>query len=244
MYFNYKNLSVYYTARGKGKNLLLLHGWGADGRVFENIISRYEKYYRVITPDFPPFGMSGELNTDYTVSGYKDIVKALLDELDIHKTDIICHSFGCRVALKFINDYPEVIDKLIICSGAGLPYKKTFKKTFKKICYKSCKFLAKRGIINKNRLKSFFSKDYNNLPENMKKTFVNIINEDLTEYAKNIKCPVLIIWGKNDKETPLYMAKMFNNLIENSNLSIINGGHYGFLDDYSGFVNAADKFLN
>lgn len=244
MYFNYDGISVYYLRQGTGRNLLLLHGWGADSRVFADIINHYKGRFCVTAIDFPPFGMSGELKRDYNVSDYKNIVIALLNYLSIDKTDIICHSFGGRVIIKMAAENPERINKIIFCGSAGIPRKKTLKNHIKKLHYKLSKFLVKLNILKEADLKNFFSSDYNALPDNMKKTFVNIINEDLTKYIKNIRLPALLIWGEKDNETPIYAAKLFKKYIKGSTLNILKGcGHYSFLDNNKGFTNLTDFFL-
>ena len=50
---------------------------------------------------------------------------------------------------------------------------------------------------------------------------INLINTDLTSILSNIKTPTLIIWGENDKITPLSDGKLMHKLIENSNFFII-----------------------
>lgn len=78
----------------------------------------------------------------------------------------------------------------------------------------------------------------------MKKTFVNIISEDLSPLLKSITCPTLIIFGKDDKETPLYMAKKINKKIKDSALVVFeNCGHFAYLEDYYRFVTIAKSFL-
>ena len=63
-------------------------------------------------------------------------------------------------------------------------------------------------------------------------TFVNVVNQDLTEYFKKISCDTFIFWGDKDASTPLYMAKKLNKIINNSELYIVrNGGHFSYLDD-------------
>lgn len=75
------------------------------------------------------------------------------------------------------------------------------------------------------------SSDYLALPENMRKTFVSIINTYLEDYAKIMSVKTLIIWGEKDDDTPLYMAKRLNRLIKNSRLEIIQqAGHFSFID--------------
>lgn len=239
MFFVYKGTSVYYTQQGSGKNLLFLHGWGAQSGIFSSLTERYKKNFCVTAVDFPPFGLSGELAFDYTINDYKDLICRLLKSLNIDKTFVICHSFGGRVAALIAGGQNNLIERAIFCGSAGIAKRKSIKGELKKIRYK----LLKKLYGNPVKLKKYFSADYNALPQNMKNTFVNIINEDLTEHIKNIKCPCLLIWGKNDRETPLYAAKKFNKYIKGSRLEVIGGGHYCFLDDFEKFTKLSDDFL-
>jgi hypothetical protein len=64
----------------------------------------------------------------------------------------------------------------------------------------------------------------------MKKTFQNIVNEDLTEYLKDIRANTLIIWGNEDTDTPLKDGIKMNKLISNSELIILKDtNHYAYL---------------
>ena len=168
MYHLCGGVSVYYRRQGEGEPLLLLHGWGTDGSVFSALVEHFSKRFDVIAPDFPPFGLSGELDRDYTVDDYKDLILSLLDGLGIRKAHIICHSFGGRVIAKLAACHPERVGKIIFCASAGLPYKKTFARSLKKIRYRFARLLAKLGIIRRERLKKYFSLDYRVLPGNEK----------------------------------------------------------------------------
>ena len=71
----------------------------------------------------------------------------------------------------------------------------------------------------------------------MKKTFSNIVSQDLSDLAKNIKCKTLLIYGGLDRETPLYMAKKYNKLIKNSKLKIYkNFGHFAYIQNSEEFI--------
>jgi pimeloyl-ACP methyl ester carboxylesterase len=244
MFFVHKGVSVHYRRQGEGPPLLLLHGWGADGGVFSAAAEHFSKRFDVIIPDFPPFGLSSELEGDYTVDDYKDLVLSLMDALGIGKADIICHSFGGRVGAKLAAGHPERAGKIVFCASAGLPYKKSLGRSLKKARYRLARLLASLGIIKKERLKKYFSLDYRVLPENMRGTFKNIVSEDLTETISKIRSPSLIIWGDKDRQTPYYMAKRWQELVKGSALVTMHGyGHYCFLDDAERFLRACDEFL-
>jgi pimeloyl-ACP methyl ester carboxylesterase len=40
------------------------------------------------------------------------------------------------------------------------------------------------------------------------------VNEDLTESAKSIECPVLLLWGTDDRETPPSLASRYQQLLD------------------------------
>ena len=78
----------------------------------------------------------------------------------------------------------------------------------------------------------------------MKQTFVKIVNCHQDNLAKKISIPTLLIFGENDKETPVYMAKRFNRLIKNSKLHILkNTGHFCFLNQPEVFYDLVIHFL-
>ena len=65
----------------------------------------------------------------------------------------------------------------------------------------------------------------------MKKTFSNIVNEDLSYLLKDVKSETLLIWGEKDYDTPLCDAIKMNSIIADSGLIIIkNGTHFSYLD--------------
>ena len=110
--------------------------------------------------------------------------------------------------------------------------------------YKRLKMKAKKNIKYCQKLNKFGSPDYKVLSPIMKKTFINVVNEDLTKFTKFLKCKTLIVWGKKDKETKPYMARKFNKLIQNSNLIFLkNSGHFSFLEKKEDFVIILDTFL-
>ena len=78
----------------------------------------------------------------------------------------------------------------------------------------------------------------------MKKSFIKIVNEHLDGYLDKITNPTLLIYGSEDEETPLYMAKRFNKGIKNSRLSVYEGaGHFCFIDKPLKFNLEVKEFL-
>ena len=237
MIYTYNGAKVYYNFvnRGSSSVLVFLHGWGRDGKDFDDFASLFEDY-SILTIDFPPFGKSEFEPSRWNIFSYATMFISLCAHLNISSIDIIGHSFGVRVALIVGVLNSSLVHSCIFTSGAGLKPKRSINYRLKVLRYKTARFLklnAKGG-----------SRDYQALSPEMKKLFKNIVNTHLDEYAKNIKSPTLIVWGKEDHETPLYMAKRFKKLIKNSKLIILNnGGHFAFLEYKLEFFSAVNKFL-
>ena len=114
--------------------------------------------------------------------------------------------------------------------------KKSVKVRLKIVRYKINKFLCR----NK---KSDGSEDYKNCPKGMKNFFVSVVNTNYDKDIKDIKIPVLIIWGNKDKKVSVKDAYKLNKIIENSVLHIQEGDHFSYLENIDLTKLAIQKFL-
>ena len=78
----------------------------------------------------------------------------------------------------------------------------------------------------------------------MKKTFKNIVNTHLNEFLRDVKVPTLIIFGRDDRTTPLYMARYLHKKIKKSELVLIDkAGHFCFDDNRYLFIKNVKRFI-
>lgn len=237
MVFVYNGVKVNYKVYGKSMVMpcLLLHGWGCNGNIFSDLISKFPDR-TFITLDFPPFGKSGKINADWNIFIYASMVMSLCEHLRISKCDIVGHSFGGRVAILLASLKKAMVNSCVLVDSAGLKPKRGFKYYYKLYKYKICR---KFGFY----VKDAGSEDYKNLSPEMKKVFVAIVNQYLDEYAAIISARTLIVFGKNDADTPVYMAKKLNKLIKNSQLVLLEeAGHFCFLDSPMLFYKTIEEF--
>ena len=139
---------------------------------------------------------------------------------------------------------------MILISAAGIKPITNKKKSFKQKIYKLLKKLAVlvpkkiRKLYLEKLISIFGSTDFKNLPEKLRKTFINIVNEDLTTYIKNVNVETLIIWGENDIDTPISDAYKMNELINNSKLKIIKKAtHFSYLEYPLYIISLLNQFL-
>ncbi len=154
---------------------------------------------------------------------------------DNKKTILIGHSFGGRIAIKYAAKYPEKIDKLILTGAAGIKRKLTARQKALFIAAKTGKTFFSLPIINKfqkpvyntfSKIAQSRKKDYYQASSRMKEIMKNVLAEDLTEYLDKIKNPTLLVWGREDKTTPLADGEIMNGKIENSKLVVIDDANH------------------
>lgn len=199
----------------------------------------FSKQFNVYTPDLTGFGNNKNMPYPYSLDDYITEVKEYIDKNHLNKPHVIAHSFGGRIVLKLAHQNPDIFDKIVLVDSAGLKPKRTLKYHVKKCAYKMAK-----PFLRGRKPKIFFSKDYLALSPNMRNSFVKIINEHLDYTLKDIKNKTLIVFGKTDKETPIYMAKKLHKEIKDSHLLIINNaGHFSFIDCPQKFNWGVREFL-
>ena len=238
MFYNYNDINLYYEKHGNSKkSIIILPGWGDTRKTFNYMINFLSNYFSVYIIDYPGFGNSNFPNFDLTIYDYSDLIHNFIKDLNIDNPILIGHSFGGRIITTLLGYYKYDYKNVIYIDSAGILPKKKLIKRLKIITYKllkKLKFFLPKKYKDKwlNYLfKRFASTDYSNLSDNMKNTFKNIVNTDLTPYFKNINSKVLLIWGNNDLDTPISDARIMLKNITNSELVILDkAGHFSYLD--------------
>ena len=239
MHFCFNDFNIYYEKHGEGKTpIIILPGWGNTRETFTHLVSFLKETFSVYILDYPGFGNSIFPNRDLTIDDYANFIKSFIEINSIEAPIVISHSFGGRIATLLNTKYEVRFKKLILMDSAGIKPKKSITKLIKQTTYKLLKKVAyilpyncKQKYLNK-LIKIFGSTDFKNLDTNIRKTFINIVNTDLTKHIKNIKCDTLLLWGELDKDTPLKDAYKMNKLINDSGLVIIKkSGHFPYLEN-------------
>lgn len=242
-------LNINYEVFGHGRDVLILHGWGANINTVMPVVKMIEKCFRVWVLDFPGFGNSEIPPESWDVYSYADFVQKFINQLNIQKPILIGHSFGGRISIILAAKKLIEISKIILIDSAGVLPKRGIDYYFKVYTYKSMKFIAEAvGKISKdleNSIKGKFgSSDYKNADPVMRKIFVRVVNEDLTYLFPKVKVPALLIWGENDDATPLSDARLMEKLMPDAGLAVLkNAGHYSYIDKSADCNIIINKFL-
>ncbi len=230
MYTKIDSLNIYFQKVGKGKNLIMLHGWGADVSTFWPIVDLLKEKYTLWLIDLPGFGRSDLPKKVFTISNYAEVIVEFIQKNHIKKPSLFGHSYGGKISIKLAALYPTLLDKLILEGSSGIKLEKSLFQIFISPFAKLAHFLLPDVFHFRSKMRQKLYKklesDYADAGE-MKQIFLNTHAEDLSADLPKIKTETLLIWGERDRAVPLKYGKRIYQLIQNSKLVVLEGtGHF------------------
>lgn len=108
---HYRDTELSYRKLGMGKTLVLLHGFGEDGHVWDQQLAVLEQSMQVIIPNIPGTGKSGRWNEpNIEIADYAKAILAILDAEGIETCCLLGHSMGGYITLAFAELYAERLE--------------------------------------------------------------------------------------------------------------------------------------
>lgn len=216
-----------------GHPLIMLHGWGQNLQSLQPMGELLATRSNIHIIDLPGFGKSPPPPEDWDTMQYADRIYQYLDEKGIESADMVAHSVGGRISIRLAHKYPERVRSMTLINSAGLKRQRTLQQSLRSQWISTMRNTFKLSPLYRDELltwhsQKYGSRDYLNAGV-LKGTFIKVVNEDLTELAKQISLPVLLLWGEADTETPVEMGHRYHSLFANSELiTIPNRDHFMF----------------
>lgn len=232
-------ISIRESIIGDGSPALLVHGWGASIDLLAPLAIRLSRLgHQCYAFDLPGFGESDEPPEPFTIFDYTAFCLAYLDHHQLREINYFGHSLGGRIGLILGSDHSDRINKLALSNSAGIKTEAPLGARLRLRAYRS----ARRGLerfgakpaserLREKYNRRFGSEDYQNASPIMRQTLINVVNEDLLNYAKRVAVPTILLWGDKDADTPLWMGQKLEKTIPDAALIAHSGaGHYAYLD--------------
>ncbi len=105
---------LHYEVFGRGRPVILLHGWLGSWGLWQDTMADIGRYYRTYALDFWGFGESGRKLNTYKVQDFISMVSQFMDKLGIARAPLVGHSMGGTVSLSVAIRYPEKAEKVVI----------------------------------------------------------------------------------------------------------------------------------
>ncbi|MEZ5078969.1 MAG: alpha/beta hydrolase [Solirubrobacterales bacterium] len=228
--------------------VIVLHGWNAHLEAIAPIVAPLAEETEVLALDLPGMGESDDPPEPWGSEDYARFVAALLERAGIERCHVVGHSRGGAIAICLASGQPELVERMILVDSAGLRPKRGWRYRTRVAMAKLGRLLGLFGPPGRrlqDRIRGrVASTDYLESSEEMRATFRRVIAEDLSDRLPGIEKPCLLVWGKQDDDTPLWRGRRMEELLPDGALVAIDGaGHFSYADQPAFFARAARRFL-
>lgn len=236
-----------YIEEGEGEVLLLLHGLFGALSNFRGILDEFRSRCKVVIPLLPIYEMP---ILDATVKGLVKHVKKFVDFKRYDSMVVLGNSLGGHVAQLYALTDPAKVKAMVLTGSSGL-FENTLGGTFPKrgdynyIREKTEYTFYDPAVANKELVDEVYE-ICNNRNKAMRIISMarSAMKENLANVLHRIACPVLLIWGKEDKITPPFVGEEFHKLLPNSELVLLDQcGHAPMMEKPQEFNMILEEFL-
>jgi pimeloyl-ACP methyl ester carboxylesterase len=254
----YQNKKIFYRSIGTGDPVMLVHGFGEDGNVWDKQVEHLRIKYHLIVPDLPGSGKSEMIN-DMSMEGMAEVLHTIIHQENIDRCAVIGHSMGGYITLALVENYWNHVNAFGLFHSSAFPDTEEKKQTRKK----GIEFIKQHGAFEflKTATPNLFSQNSKEQIPNSIDEFINSLKEftpqaliayynammdrpDRTSILKNTENPVLFIAGEHDNAIPLNDVLKQCHLPEKSYFHLLKkSGHMGMMEETETANRILEEFL-
>src|SRR2546428_11795190 len=231
---------LHYRIYGSGKPLVLLHGYGVSGHVWQRSIPYLARQRQVIVVDLPGHGRS-TLQGPWRLRAIAPLLATWLQELELEPAALVGHSMGGAIAVHLATFAPTLFERLILVNAAALP----LQETLLTMSLRSLRSMAQRGgggyplALLRDVLKPRPRLHWQAAQEMIQSDF----RAELAQLAAT-PIPILIIWGERDPLLPLSFGQDLSKTLPQATFTTMpQSGHRPPLSEPEKFSRLVLEFL-
>jgi 3-oxoadipate enol-lactonase len=231
-----------YIEAGQGEAVVCLHGLGLNKDVWRHLFPLLSQHYRTIAYDLRGMGRSeapGRRGLTYTIDFHAEDLESLLDRLKIGQIAIVAHAFGAFVAMRFALKQPERVTAMVIVNTSAMMGEPGISQGLYRAATAELEGMA--PLLDVAMSRWFVESVHRNHPEVIQFYREMLGSTPPMGYAANarslalwdfrsqlgkIRCPTLVVAGKEDWSTPPEGHKVIAQGISDSRFVVIeNASH-------------------
>lgn len=204
-------------------SVYILHGWAVDYQnhlKWQPLLSALAQ--RQVSAEFLKLpGLSTPLDRAWSLDEY---VAWTLEQLPARPVTLVGHSFGGQLALRLAALHPDRVQRLILIDSSGLRDRRLHAELKRRVFWLLAKLgrpIFKAAWARKVLYRLARERDYFNAPLVMRQTMSQVLGQEIRQDLANVKAPTLILWGEQDRVTPLRNAELLHRNLPGSQLVII-----------------------
>ena len=248
---------LHYEVYGRGRPIILLHGWLGSWGLWQRTMTYLGQYYRTYALDFWGFGESGRKEQSFAVTDFVDMVEQFMEHLGIIQAPVIGHSMGGTVSLSLAIKYPERVQKVVAIGspidGESLaPLLKLAGQRWVASLVFNSMWALRLGIrissplITKDpRWPEMMNRDLSRTTlESFLISIATLRQTDLRPYLDQIKIPAMGMYGKKDVIVNPNQWQPMQEHIPNVRIERFDdAGHFIMLDQPDKFMETLRHFI-
>lgn len=248
---------VHYETYGRGRPVILLHGWLGSWALWRNTIEELGKDFKTYAIDFFGFGNSVR-STQVSVDVYVDLVYEFMQKLGISKAALVGHSMGGTVALGVAARYPQKVASVTVIGspivGSSLNpflklsgYKYVARLTYSvplvkdTLLYSLTRFGGRNGSATYKMVREDAAKV---APDAFFQSIGTLRDTDVTDKLADLLMPILGVYGRNDIIVNPKQGKL---LVKHAPTAteawFEQSGHFPMMDEPERFYSTVRGFL-
>ena len=255
------NITVSYNEEGpeNAPVIIFIHGFPLNKSMWDKQMIALKDKYRVIAYDVRGHGDSEAGDGDFSIELFVNDLLGMMDVLKVEKTVLCGLSMGGYIALNAVTKHPDRFDALVLsdtnCLDDTSEAKEKRLKAIDNIRENGVEKFADESIKNLFALESFTTREAEiaaakeMIVKTSNQSLFSTINalaqrKETCSILPEIKVPVLIMVGEEDKITPPEASKLMHDNIKDSRLSIIeNAGHLSNMENPDRFNEQLKQFV-
>jgi pimeloyl-ACP methyl ester carboxylesterase len=248
---------VHYEVYGRGRPVILLHGWLGSWGLWQETMAYLGAYYRTYALDFWGFGDSGKKRETYAVQDFVSLVDQFMDRLGILQAPLVGHSMGGTVSLSVAIQYPQRVSKVVVVgspivgSSLAWPLKLAGRRPIAVLlfnmmwAFRAAMKVASPFISRDPRFPEMMDKDLSRTTlESFLLSIASLRQTDLRPMLERVKVPAMGMYGAKDIIVhPLQWKPMQAGIGHARIEQFPRAGHFIMLDDPNPFMLKLKDFL-
>lgn len=234
--------TLFLETHGSGPPLMLVTGLGGVATFWEPHIQAFARHFTVILHDHRGCGRSALSRIDYSVEQMADDALQLMDALGVERAHWVGHSTGGAMGQAIAVEYPERIDKLVLC-GTWAKTDAYFRRLFE-LRATVLRELGPEAYTKASGLAlhaPFWIRDHDDVlaanearahetipvPEILLSRIAAIVAHDQRDQLHRVTAPTLAIGARDDAVTPAYFTEELGRLVPRCQTVVLPyGGHF------------------
>ncbi len=230
---------VHYEVLGRGRPVLLLHGWVGSWRYWIPSMQHAAMRFRAYALDFWGFGDTDHISERYTVEAQVALVAQFLIKLGIGRIALVGHGLGALVGMYFAQRWPDQVDRLM---AIGLP--DAYEAISPRLLREDIASLASWLLTPTPSTEAARIEAPKADPQAIVTSLEALRTMDVSGAFAHIQVPTLLVYGEKDPLIRLPSVLSLDNLPEHVHVVTFEAsGHFPMLDEGSKFHRLLFDFL-